>query len=177
MKLGRCSSFAVLLPLIFADPFPVAAQSAAVPAAQSTPTPEAMQAANDLFGILGKDMVQNFVATAMVQAWPPIDTDLTLKKVDKTTIASLQKEYERLQTESISAALKDLPAVYARHFNASEIRELIAFYQTPIGKKLVQEMPKAQTELQAILTPRLQEAQAGVFVSFRKVMRQRGLVD
>jgi hypothetical protein len=99
---------------------------AAAQSTPTTPTPDAMQAANDLFGILGKDMVQNLVATAMVQAWPPIDTDLTLKKVDKATIASLQKEYERLQTENINAALKDLPAVYAHHFSASEMRELIA---------------------------------------------------
>lgn len=36
--------------------------------------------------------------------------------------------------------------IYARHFSKSEIRELIAFYQTPIGKKLSAESPKINQE-------------------------------
>jgi uncharacterized protein len=153
---------------------PAIAQPAAAP---NTPTPEAMQAANDLFAILSKDMVSQMVAAAMVQAWPPIEFELTTKKADKSAIADMHKEYERIASENIGAVVKDLPAIYTRHFSVSEMRDLITFYQTPLGKKVVQEMPKVQTESQAVLASRLQDAQAETFVTFRKLMRQRGYMN
>ena len=36
--------------------------------------------------------------------------------------------------------------VYAKHFTESEIKELIAFYKTPIGKKLVDKLPVISQE-------------------------------
>ncbi|HEX7314681.1 MAG TPA: DUF2059 domain-containing protein [Pyrinomonadaceae bacterium] len=36
--------------------------------------------------------------------------------------------------------------IYSGHFNATEIRQLIAFYESPVGKKLVAEMPLIEIE-------------------------------
>jgi hypothetical protein len=36
--------------------------------------------------------------------------------------------------------------VYERHFSSDEIRQLIAFYQTPIGKKMIAELPAVMQE-------------------------------
>lgn len=52
--------------------------------------------------------------------------------------------WDRLLTEA-RAHRADLEAavipIYARHFSDSELRQLIAFYQTPIGQKFVAEQP------------------------------------
>jgi hypothetical protein len=42
--------------------------------------------------------------------------------------------------------MEKLVPVYARHFTHAEIRELIAFYGTPIGKKTVSTLPKVVSE-------------------------------
>lgn len=36
--------------------------------------------------------------------------------------------------------------IYARHFSADEIKQLIAFYESPIGKKMTAEMPAITSE-------------------------------
>lgn len=36
--------------------------------------------------------------------------------------------------------------IYAAHFSGDEVKELIKFYQSPIGKKLVKEQPLMMTE-------------------------------
>jgi hypothetical protein len=36
--------------------------------------------------------------------------------------------------------------VYDHHFSSDEIRQLIAFYQTPVGRKMVSEMPAVMQE-------------------------------
>lgn len=39
-----------------------------------------------------------------------------------------------------------LAEIYARHFTASELRELIAFHQTPIGQRLIELQPRISQE-------------------------------
>lgn len=36
--------------------------------------------------------------------------------------------------------------IYAKHFTAQELDELIAFYKTPIGKKLIEKLPIITSE-------------------------------
>lgn len=36
--------------------------------------------------------------------------------------------------------------VYARHFTAEEIRQLLAFYESPVGQKLVAQMPSLNAD-------------------------------
>jgi len=38
--------------------------------------------------------------------------------------------------------------VYDRHYSSSEIKELIRFYETPVGQKLLKELPAVSAELQ-----------------------------
>lgn len=40
--------------------------------------------------------------------------------------------------------------VYAKHYTESEIKELIVFYQSPIGKKLVEKLPVISRESYSI---------------------------
>jgi len=38
--------------------------------------------------------------------------------------------------------------VYDKHFSAAEIKEMIRFYETPLGQKVLKEMPVVTAELQ-----------------------------
>jgi hypothetical protein len=40
--------------------------------------------------------------------------------------------------------------VYAQHFNAEELAEIVRFYDTPTGQKLIRELPSILKEAQAI---------------------------
>ena len=39
-----------------------------------------------------------------------------------------------------------LVPIYQAHFTAEEVRQLIAFYQTPVGQKFIAELPQLQRE-------------------------------
>ena len=49
-----------------------------------------------------------------------------------------QLSYQELQVE--------LGEIYKKHFTSEEIKQFIAFYESPIGKKFVQEQPLIQSE-------------------------------
>jgi hypothetical protein len=44
----------------------------------------------------------------------------------------------------------ELASVYMKHFSEDEIRRLTAFYATPLGQKLVRELPEVMNESAAI---------------------------
>jgi hypothetical protein len=43
--------------------------------------------------------------------------------------------------DSIPGLLDEAAKTYARHFTTTELNQLLAFYQTPIGQKFIAEMP------------------------------------
>lgn len=66
-------------------------------------------------------------------------------------VAQVQQGAEGLSTEMVQellAAMKpedlieSMIPVYEQHFTAAEIKQLLAFYQSPVGKKVITEMPE-----------------------------------
>jgi len=144
--------------------------------AQGAGSPEAMQAANDLFALLYKDMLPRLVDQMTTQAWPPIEQALRAKRpeVDAATLNELRGEFVRIEMEYMSTTLADAPALYARHFTAAELRDLLAFYRTPTGEKSLRVLPDLMSELMAGLMPRVQEVLRQTGQAFGKVLRERG---
>jgi hypothetical protein len=66
------------------------------------------------------------------------------------------------------------PAIYARHFTAQELREIIAFYRTPTGGKLLQLTPQLSAEVMGMVMPHMSEFYVQTVEAFRKVLRSRG---
>ncbi len=50
----------------------------------------------------------------------------------------------------LSELMEKLIPIYDRHFTDAEVEQLIAFYETPVGRKLTSEMPQIQQEAMAV---------------------------
>lgn len=146
-------------------------------AAQNAATPEALQAARDLMAVLNKDTLHQMVSKMTEQVWPVVERGLRTKqpKISDGVVAELRSEFERIQLDYISGVLADAPVIYARHFSAAELRELLAFYRTPVGAKSLRELPQITAEAIALVMPRLQQVRTQTMDAFTKVLRQRGL--
>jgi hypothetical protein len=144
--------------------------------ADEIPTPEALQAANELFTILSGDMMKQLIGQMTNAFWPTVEEQLRVAKVDDATVAELRKEFDRIELAFLAEAMKEAPPVYARHFSVSELKELTAFYRTPIGAKALHEMPQVTGEFMTVLVPRLQDVQRQTSDAFNSILRERGYV-
>ena len=147
--------------------------------AQGQASGETGEAAQALFNQL---FVHGFVALnaqAVEIAWPGIETALRAQKpgIDAATLAELRREFERIRLARLSDAVKDVPAIYARHLNADDMRVLAAFYGTATGAKMLQALPKIMPEAFATVLPRMQSMTAETQDAFLKLLRERGLLD
>jgi hypothetical protein len=167
LRIGAC------LALLAVPAAPLAVMPAA---AQGAPSAETLAAANDLVAIVSKDTLHQMVVQMMGQIWPGIERALRAKTPNITAeqVAGLRGEYERIFLDYMTKLMADAPAVYARHFSAAEMREMLAFYQSPVGQKALREMPNLTVEVFQTIMPRLQQAQTQMMDAFTKVVRQRG---
>ncbi|MCK9913636.1 DUF2059 domain-containing protein [Microbacteriaceae bacterium K1510] len=151
------------------------ASGAHAQSAQVAPNAESLQAAQELMSVLGKDTIRQMAEQITTQVWPKITHSLQAKQsITPDQLNDLRKEYNRIQIEFMTNIMADAPVIYARHFTAAELRELLAFYRTPVGEKSIRVLPQITAETLALVVPRMQQIQTEVMNSFSKVLRQRG---
>jgi len=141
--------------------------------AQTTPSPETMHAAQDLAALVSKDTVQQMTSAIFGQMWSSMEAQLS-SKVDAATLAELRSEVERVVVKFASDAMKDAPTIYARHFTAAEMGDVLAFYKTPTGAKALREMPKVAAESAALMAPRMGPFQQELGTAVQAIMKKHG---
>lgn len=144
--------------------------------ADEAPSPEALQAANELFAILSPDMMRQLATQLTNAVWPMLKQAATADKIDDATLNELRQEFERIQMKNVSDMLKEAPPIYARHFTVDELHDLIAFYQSPTGVKAMRELPQVTGELIVAIAPRVQDLQRQAADRFNDILRQHGYV-
>jgi hypothetical protein len=143
--------------------------------AQVAPPADALAAATDLFSVLSTDLIGQLSREMTAQVWPRVERDLR-SMIDATALAELRKEFERIQAEAVTEVMKEGPPIYARHFSAAELRELAAFYRTPLGQKTLQLLPVVTGQIMQSVMPRMQTMQAATQERFNAILRQRGYI-
>jgi hypothetical protein len=147
---------------------------AQAPAAQ--PSAEALQAAKDLVAVTSPDTLTELKSTIAANFWPQIEDSVRKQypKIDGQTLTELRGEYERVMSDAAEFALAEAPAIYARHFTVSELREITAFYRTPAGAKALTVLPKAMGEVLPVLQAHVQSSMPKFAAAFTDILKKHG---
>jgi hypothetical protein len=106
-----------------------------------TPSPNAIAIAKELITLKGGVQMFEGVVGGVIESAKStfLPTNPNLGKPLNEVTAKLQKEFEPKKAELVN----EVARVYARHFTEQELRELLAFYKTALGKKVLVEEPAA----------------------------------
>src|SRR3954463_733015 len=142
--------------------------------AQDATDPKAIALSAQLFDIAGvKPMLVQMLdqmapsLTQLIQQANPGKESEVAEVMNRFVVPKMK---ERLP-EVISEGAK----VYARHFTADEIGQLIEFYNSPLGGKLVREQPLLAQELTGISTAWSQAVAVQAVREYADEFRKRGL--
>ncbi|OON63877.1 hypothetical protein B0920_11185 [Massilia sp. KIM] len=144
----------------------------AAPDAQTTAAVKAMLDAMEIKKVMAASFVQMeqqipVMMRAQVMAAIEADTSLSPEK-RKEAIARVDQMVPRA-AEAVGRLFRDpslldemvneMVPLYANHFTTAEIKELTAFYRSPLGRKMLANMPKLSAESMAlgqrVVAPRL----------------------
>jgi hypothetical protein len=104
------------------------------------PTPGAIAAARELVTLKGAAAMFNPLIPGVIESAKNsfLPTNPQLAKPLEEEALALRKEYAAKSNEVVDEVAK----VYATHFTEQELKDIITFYKTPAGKKLIIEEPR-----------------------------------
>ena len=70
--------------------------------------------------------------------------------------------------------MKEAPAIYARHFTESELRELAQFYKPPLGAKTPTEMPEIMQDMLPMMTQTSTSYTEKIDTAFTAILKRHG---
>jgi hypothetical protein len=153
--------------------FSLAALLSAPSVAQQAP-PETLSLANELVDEVAAD---GFVDDLVARTWPAYEKQIRreLETAPAASIAELRSVYIRLVSDNAHELLAGTPALYAKYFDADELRDMLAFYRSPTGRKALRVMPRMGAEsLQASMAAS-PKVIARMDQAFRDILRERGV--
>ena len=106
-----------------------------------TPTPGAIAAAKELVLIKGATAMFDPLIPGVIESAKNgfLPTHPQLAQPLNEIAAEMRKQYEPKRNEIIDEVAK----IYAQHFTEQELKDLVTFYKSPLGKKMVTEEPFA----------------------------------
>jgi len=99
-----------------------------------------------------------------------LQTSPSLRKDLDDVANSLRKVYASRTTD----LLADISWVYASRFTEAELKEIVTFYRTPTGKKVIAQEPQVFDDAMAGLPGWQEKFGEEVFARFRVEMKKRG---
>jgi hypothetical protein len=162
----------VLVPAARAAVLALAVAAFVAPAHAQQPSPAALAAARDLMEVKGvKNLVEPVVVGVVEQTKSVIlQTNPGLGKDLDEVGAQLRTEYAPRTAEMAN----EIVLLYAQRFTEQELKEALAFYKTPTGKKLLAEEPKILDETYGRVQQWAGKLQGEVMGRVRTEMKKRG---
>ena len=101
-----------------------------------------------------------------------------LKKQNREIPDAVWDQFTGICAEEMKRSLPELEepiiAIYDANFSADEIKQLVAFYQSPVGRKIVIQLPQLMQQSVSMGQSWGQQAGARAVERIRAVAKQRG---
>jgi len=145
---------------------------AAAAAQAQQPSPAALASARELMEIKGvRSLVEPVVVGVIEQTKGSIlQTNPGLTKDLDEVSRQLRNEYQPRVTEMTN----EIVQLYAQRFSEQELKDAIAFYKSPAGKKVLTEEPRILDATYARLQQWAIQFQNEVMIRVRAEMKKRG---
>jgi hypothetical protein len=104
-------------------------------------TPGALAAAKELVALKGANSMFDRLIPGVIER-----AKETFVPTNPQLIAPLNQVAEQLRKEYAAKTVditNEVAKVYAQHFTEAELKEILAFYKSPVGRKMLAEEPKA----------------------------------
>ena len=152
-------------------PAPATPAAPAAPA-KPAPSPAALLLAKEMIDLKGAASAYDPLVNGVIQYHRNffMQTNPNLARDLDTVAQKLAADFAPRKAEM----QQELTRIYAAHFTEQELKEALAFYKTPLGKKLISEEPKALEESMKAADDWSRRLAVEVDAKFRAEMQKRG---
>jgi uncharacterized protein len=111
-----------------------------VPAQTQEPTPAAVALAKELIVLKGGNVMLDPVVPGVIESAKNVllQTNPMLGKDLNEVAANLRKEFDPKRDELVTLMARS----YAQRFSEAELKDLLVFFKSPLGKKMITDEPQ-----------------------------------
>jgi uncharacterized protein len=144
----------------------------AVAAQAQTPSAGAVATARELLAVKGGTLMFEPIIPGVVETTKNklLPTNPALGRDLGEVSAQLRKEFDSKKAELVY----EVAIIYASHFTEQELKELVAFYKSPLGQKMLKEEPTAVDQSMKRAQDWSTDFAEVVMGRFRVEMKKRG---
>lgn len=116
----------------------------------------------------------------MVDAiWPNLEGGIIAraKNPSEEVLAEMKAEYKKLVEGLIGSVVGDVSGFYADNYSEQELRELLEFYRSDLGKKTLAIAPKLMGEIMPGMMQKMQQELPATMQKFYDLVDEKGLVE
>ncbi len=141
-------------------------------ASAADPSKSAIKTAKELIVVKGSDKIFDPILPGIIeqakgvllQVNPMVSKDLD------AVAAKLKEQYAKRRSEP----LDEMAKLYASRFTEKELKEALAFYKTPLGKKIIVEEPAVLEQSVTTVHAWANKLSDEILIKFRNEMKARG---
>lgn len=150
----------------------VLAMPAGLALAQQQPSAAALATAAEIVDIKGASAMFSPVIPGVIEKIKLtfLQTNPNLQRDFDTVANALRAEYAPRQAQ----IREQLARLYTQHFNEQELKDILTFYKSPLGKKMNQEEPKFVEQSMTFVQDWADKLSDEVLVKFRAEMKKKG---
>jgi hypothetical protein len=142
------------------------------PAQTAQPSANAILIAKQIVQLKGVQQMMAPVAIGVVEKVKELimqQNFMWQKDINEVT-AQLHKEFDSRSSELVDAAAR----AYAGHFTEAELKQILTFYQSPVGQKMIVDEPKAIDDTMRSAAQWADDLSVDVMNRMRAEMKKRG---
>jgi hypothetical protein len=152
----------------------LAAVGIAAPAPAQSPQPSAnsILIAKQIVQLKGVQQMMDPIARGVVEKVKNVvmQTNFMWAKDINEVTAQMHKEFDGRSSEMVDTAAR----AYASHFTEPELKQILTFYQSPVGQKMVVEEPKAIEDSMSGAATWADNLSVDIMNRMRAEMKKRG---
>lgn len=142
------------------------------PAAAQQPSAAALSTARELVEIRGAANMFDTVLAGVIDqgAGLFLQSNPTLGKDLHDVSVIIRGEMASQRTQMVS----DIARVYAQRFSEAELKDVVAFYKTPVGRKMLSEEPGVVDQTMQLMQQWANNVSEKILDRFRAEMKKKG---
>lgn len=145
-----------------------------IPAAQADDTSDRMQVATDIIALANGDALLEQVTASV---WAPMEKMIRAHnpKVDDATLAQLRGLLKKEEKVSVANLVAPMAKLYAAEFSLSELNDILTFYRSPAGNKMLEMTPKIIKEVTPEMINQQKKMVERLTADLKQAAKQKGL--
>ena len=126
--------------------------------------------------LVAETVTSSLVENMIASVWPTIEADIKSKNpdIDAEALEGLKGDLAEMQSVQMAELVVEMPALYAKYFTTDELKTILEFQTSEVGRKALSVTPQLMAEFMPKIMQSLQTQMPIIMQRFQDRLAEKG---